>query len=43
MELHEVELRLETVSIELEELAKILAEIEQRANALLEGIRNGTI
>ena len=39
MELDEVELRLETVSIELEELAKIIAEIDAKAQALLESIR----
>ncbi len=43
MQLHELELRLETVSIELETIAKLLAEIEERANNLQESIRNGTI
>lgn len=39
MQLHELELRLETVGIELEALAKIIAEIDTKAQALLESIR----
>ena len=40
MQLHELELRLETVSIELEALAKIIAEIETRAKAIAESLKD---